>query len=595
MNKQGGIVWSKTVGGSRDEVLFAVKRTSDNGYMTVGQTKSFGNAAGDGWLIKLDASGNIQWSKKYGDGNVDGDLAFDVVQLSDGGYALCGTHRYTPGAAQGYIVRTDPQGNVTWAKQYGMSGSDQLTGIVEDGNSLVTVGFYQGSSLYDGYVMKVDKSNGAVQWMKGYDAEFRSVSFYSISKTNIGYQVKALIADDYASANQQTAIWNIDRNGVVQKVWKLVIPGGRSVSSGMLPLPDGGFIASNANDSATNDVIICRVNADGMLEWSKKFARNGSQVIYAIAAAPEGGYAILGTNNNQGIVADSSNVYLMRLDSLGGSGNCPGATTNELTVINPVNTSFVPNISDLGSVTISNPVITATSTDFTPVVNTFCSSCVSQEPDHGPVVPDAVCPTGISSLYQKQFGGTKDDYGHHLVATPDSGYVIIGQTKSYGGGGFDGLIQKVNKHGNLVWSKAVGGSGDEVLYAIKRTRDDGFITVGQTKSYGNAAGDAWLIKLDASGNIQWSKRYGNGNVNGEMGFDVVQLSDGGYALCGTHQYLPGLAQGFVVRTDGQGNATWARQYGMTGSDQLTGIAEDGSSLVVVGLYQGLSYYDGYIM
>src|SRR5690349_14387823 len=70
---------------------------------------------------------------------------------------------------------------------------------------------------------------------------------------------------------------------------------------------------------------------------------------------------------------------------------------------------------------------------------------------------DTSCANKVS-LYQKLFGGTKEDNGHHLVATADSGYVIVGQTKSFGSGGFDALIQKVNKQGSIVWSKTVGGS-----------------------------------------------------------------------------------------------------------------------------------------
>src|ERR1700752_46121 len=118
-----------------------------------------------------------------------------------------------------------------------------------------------------------------------------------------------------------------------------------------------------------------------------------------------------------------------------------------------------------------------------------------------PTGSDTSCTNGIT-LYQKLYGGTKDEFGYGLVATADSGFVIAGQTNSFGSGGVDGLLMKVNKKGSVVWSKALGGNNYDVLFNVKRTTDNGFIAVGQTKSFGNTAGDAWLIKLDASGSVQ---------------------------------------------------------------------------------------------
>ena len=207
---------------------------------------------------------------------------------------------------------------------------------------------------------------------------------------------------------------------------------------------------------------------------------------------------------------------------------------------------------------------------------------------------DTTCSNGMS-LFQKLYSGAKDDNGLSTAITADSGYEVAGLTNSLGGGGYDGLITRMNKKGNTIWSKAIGGSGDDVFYIIKRTTDNGFIAAGQTKSFGNTAGDAWLVKLDAAGNLQWSKKYGDGNVNGDIAFEVVQLSDGGYAFCGSHRFAPGTAEGFVTRTDNSGNVVWSKQYGIFGSDEIHGLVEDGNTLVVVGFYQGGSFYDSYVM
>ena len=290
VNKKGNTVWSKAAGGSGNDAFYGIKRTSYNGFIAVGQTKSYGNAAGDAWLVKLDSSGNVQWSKKYGDGNVDGEVAWEVIQLSDGGYAFCGTHKFTPGNAEGFMVRTDSQGNVLWSKQYGAPGSDQIWGLLEDGNSIVTAGFYQGGSYYDSYLMKLDKSNGAIQLIKGYDGENRSTQFYRIRKNGSGYQVSSIVLDNFNVINQQQFIWNLNSDGTVQNVRKMVIPGINNIDFGWYPRADGGFISINGEYNSSSDLLISSVNPDGSLAWSKKYVRTGQQFMNMIIPSPEGGF-----------------------------------------------------------------------------------------------------------------------------------------------------------------------------------------------------------------------------------------------------------------------------------------------------------------
>jgi hypothetical protein len=101
-----------------------------------------------------------------------------------------------------------------------------------------------------------------------------------------------------------------------------------------------------------------------------------------------------------------------------------------------------------------------------------------------------------------------------MVITADSGQVIAGTTNSIGGGGYDGLVMKLNKRGSVVWSKVLGGANDEDFTDVRSTSDGGYIVCGTTRSSGNAGGEAWLVKLDGSGNVQWSKKYGDGSVEG---------------------------------------------------------------------------------
>ncbi len=590
VDRRGATVWSKAVGGSGDDRLYGVTRTSDNGFIAVGVTRSYGNTAGDAWLVKLDASGTVQWSKKYGNGNVNGEIAFEVVQLSDGGYAFCGAHQYAAGVTESFIVRTDNQGNITWSKQYGHGGSDEAWGITEDGNSLMVVGFYRAPDLYDGYVMKLDKATGAVQWKKTYDADNnRHTLMAKLKLTSSGYQVFSLVMDDFNGTNQQHCIWNLATDGTVQGVRKIVIPGTHTTGYGWTPLANGGFVTVNGENNTQADVFITKVDAGGNITWSKKYIKPGFQSIRAMIGSAEGtGFTAIGTDKQTG---DLNDVFILKVDSLGSQGFCPTINTTDVTITLPVFTTSSISTPGIADVALNNPVITTTVVNYLPVTSTVCYSCAITIPV---LPPDTVCSNTLS-LYQKIYSGSKDDLAEWMAVAADSGYVIAGQTNSFGAGGIDGMLIKIKKNGSVQWSKAIGGSNNDILFGIKKTSDNGFIAIGQTKSFGNAAGEAWLVKTDAAGTVQWTKKYGDGNAVGDNAYEVVQTSDGGYAFCGAHLYAGGVSQSFVVRTDNQGNVVWSKVFDESGSDEAWGLMEDGNSLMVVGFYRAPNFYDGYLM
>lgn len=319
-NAQGLLLWSRALGGSGADILYRVKKTSDDGFIACGQTKSFGNSAGDAWLVKTDAHGTVQWSKKYGDGNAYGDMAFDVIQLADGGYAFCGSHRYASSHTQSFVVRTDLLGNKVWSKSYGVNdNSDLANGLVQDGSSLVVVGYNQGvtgssfaedsslseignNSYYDSYLMKLNVSNGNIVYTREYDADNRSTWFNKISLADGGYQVHSVVTDDYNNSNVQNYIWSIYPDGTVHHVRKLVIPGTSTSSFGWLAREDGGFITANSASTSTADIIYSSVSPSGTIEWSNTLVVEGQQAIHTITATAGGGYALAGVSNARNIL-----------------------------------------------------------------------------------------------------------------------------------------------------------------------------------------------------------------------------------------------------------------------------------------------------
>lgn len=103
--------------------------------------------------------------------------------------------------------------------------------------------------------------------------------------------------------------------------------------------------------------------------------------------------------------------------------------------------------------------------------------------------------------WQKAFGGSRSDAIYSLRETADGGYIAAGATTSFGAGSSDGHITKLTALGEVVWQRTYGGSAQDVLNDIQETTEGGFITAGTTTSFGEGERDAFVLYLDANGNI----------------------------------------------------------------------------------------------
>jgi hypothetical protein len=169
-------------------------------------------------------------------------------------------------------------------------------------------------------------------------------------------------------------------------------------------------------------------------------------------------------------------------------------------------------------------------------------------------------------LWTKQYGGTHPDYPNNIVATTDGNFLVVGFTESYGAGAMDIWLLKIDPSGNLLWQKTYGTSGDDEGKEIISTSDGNYMIVGHTNySPGNSNEDAFLKKIDPSGNELWTKYYG-GTLY-ETGHSVKQCSDGGYIFTGqtTSTGTPG--DTYLVRTDANGNSLWTKTYGGSNNDE----------------------------
>jgi len=180
--------------------------------------------------------------------------------------------------------------------------------------------------------------------------------------------------------------------------------------------------------------------------------------------------------------------------------------------------------------------------------------------------------------FQKTYGGTGNDFGHSVQQTTDGGYILFGQTSSFGNGQQDMYLVKTDNQGYLLWYKTYGGASWEFGISVQQTTDGGYILCG---AYSGLDNDSLaLIKTDVNGNEVWNKKY-SGSINKDVGQFVRETADGGFIAVGFTG--SGYAEDiYLLKTDINGNEQWNKVYNSTGSELGVGVRQtsDGGYAII---------------
>lgn len=169
-------------------------------------------------------------------------------------------------------------------------------------------------------------------------------------------------------------------------------------------------------------------------------------------------------------------------------------------------------------------------------------------------------------LWERTIGGPQDEYGWSLAPTTDGGYVIGGQTESFGAGDRDGYLVKVSAQGEEIWSQTYGGPGEDRLFSVDQSADSGFVLTGTTRSFAAGERDLYLIKTDSSGELTWSQVFGE--ERDDVGHSVRETADGGYIVTGyTRSFEAANYDTWLLKVGGSGDLEWEQFFGGTGDDR----------------------------
>jgi hypothetical protein len=187
-----------------------------------------------------------------------------------------------------------------------------------------------------------------------------------------------------------------------------------------------------------------------------------------------------------------------------------------------------------------------------------------------------------STVWQQTYEKQRKGRPHAVVAVADGGYVVAGREQSKNPNYYDGWVAKLDGDGKVVWERFYGGDADDSVAAIRETPDGGYVFAGTTDSKGAGGADAWVVKLNATGEVLWERTFGGPLDDGAT--DIVALGDKGYVVSGwTDQDKEHRKRdGWVIRLDAKGDKLWEHSYGGRENDVAESIrpGNDGGFVVV---------------
>lgn len=184
------------------------------------------------------------------------------------------------------------------------------------------------------------------------------------------------------------------------------------------------------------------------------------------------------------------------------------------------------------------------------------------------------------SEWSRLYGGDLPDIAYSICKCSDSGFVLLGASKSFGKGSSDILIYKIDYMGNLIWSQVFGEEKKEVGLVVRQTKDEGFIIAGCTESLGIGKSDIILIKIDEQGNYLWGNTYGEEEE--EIPWDIQTTNDSGFILVGaTNSDETANSDIFAMRLGSTGDIIWAKYFGGPEDDCGTSVQETHSGDFII--------------
>jgi hypothetical protein len=340
------------------------------------------------------------------------------------------------------------------------------------------------------------------------------------------------------------------------------------------PTFDGGYIIAGRHGItfSVSDLLLIKIDSLGVTKWSK-FIKSGSYEHegWDVKQTADSGYIITGMMT---VMGGGANVYLVRTDKNGDTVWTKNFGNANYDIGWRIQPTFDGGYAIAGGKDDSLAFLIKTdsygdtlwSKTYLPV-GTIASGFrgIQQMSDSGFVLCGSVAYSGSISainlirtnkngdtLWSKIYNRNKTDLQRSLQSTSDGGYIIAGITPDTIPPYWNCFLIKTNASGDTMWTRSLGGSGDEAANQAYETLNGEYVLAGYTSSFGSGAYDFYLVRTDSNGNLKWQKTFGG--IGGDYGYDMDLTSDGGFIIVGSsdNSTYPPMGGVYLVKTDSNG-------------------------------------------
>jgi len=332
----------------------------------------------------------------------------------------------------------------------------------------------------------------------------------------------------------------------------------RETSFAVLETSDGGYLLNGTTEPvpSLSHLLLVKTGVDGVEEWSRTYGTAGNLYLFGhpCIEASDGGYLVAA--NELTWSPFDQNIYFLKVDS---NGNKEWDRTYG-----------GPNFE------------TCTSVLRTPDGGYIIGASTAPMGSGGSIDTLLVKTDSVGNeQWTQTYGGPGTDLAGLFASSPEGGFVLAGQTDSFGSGLTDFWLIKTDATGGETLSRTYGGAADDSDAFLLEAADGGYLLVGETESFGSGGEDIYAVKTDADGNEQWSQTYGGHGTDQSSG--ALQTADGGYAISGvTDSFGAGSNDVYLVKVDAVGNEQWSQTFGGTADEYASVQLQTDNGYVLVG-------------
>lgn len=317
---------------------------------------------------------------------------------------------------------------------------------------------------------------------------------------------------------------------------------------------DGGFISAGSRGTG---VGVMKLESDGDITWKYTYSELGDDAqVGSLQFTSDNGYILAGWTNLLDLDT-GGDIWAMKLTSAGSVSWIKTYGTSETEL-----TRSIQQTTDGGYIIAGYTYSTSSGLADIWIIKLDQNGNVS---------------------WQKTYGGNDSDQAFSIQQTTDGGYIVAGYACSYGAGGADFWVLKLTSTGSVSWQKTYGGTAYDMAFSIKQTSDGGYVVAGQTASYGAGSWDYWILKLTSTGTVSAQKAFGKSSA--DSAHYIEQISEGGYIITGYTTTSSNYNIG-VLKLDSSLNVVWQKKYGDSGTEQSWIVQQlsDGSYMIGGGTY-----------